>query len=128
MQRSYLFFILVLSALVGILNIVALKFDLYYSFWWADIIMHTLGGATMAAVAAVTLRNKFRVRYAILFVLFIGIAWEILEVSTGMTSVRDRGFISDTLGDLCFDIVGAYAVAMFWSPINLQFARHDARQ
>lgn len=128
MQRSYLFFILGLSTLVSVLNAIALKHNLYYSIWWADIIVHTLGGATIAAIAIYIFRSKFSLRHIVLFVLVVGVAWEILEATTGMTSVGSRGFMADTLGDLCFDIVGAYAVAVFWSPINLQLARRSARQ
>lgn len=70
----------------------------------------------MAAALTCLYENKYTAVRIVAFVLIIGVLWEVLEVTSGMTSIGDKGYILDTLDDLCFDMVGAYFMAVI-SPL-----------
>ena len=93
-------------------HIVAIKFFLYWRFFWFDIPMHLLGGIVIVLGIAILpfLGIQFFARNnsltAILVaVLSIGIAWELFEFVAGI-SVFDETLFLDTGTDLIMDIVG----------------------
>ncbi|HEY4512106.1 MAG TPA: hypothetical protein VJH63_00400 [Candidatus Paceibacterota bacterium] len=120
MRTPLLFLTLIFSALLFVIDQIALKYNLYFSTPWADIVTHILGGAIIAGLAIYfsnrkTSTNLYSKRiWPILGCsLFVGIFWEILEASTGMTSTGDKGYAIDTASDLFFDIFGSYLMYIF---------------
>lgn len=120
MQKTLLFAQLaILSILTGV-HIVALFNDLYWIFPWLDLATHFLGGLWSALffywVAAV-LRLPPSPVHVVALVLVLGVAWEVFELSFGISSATD--YALDTLIDLCMDVVGAIVVSaaqFFFTP------------
>ncbi|AQL42288.1 hypothetical protein BV210_05975 [Halorientalis sp. IM1011] len=102
----------------------------YGEVWWYDRLTHTLSAAVVATVGyvvaraiddhstAVVLTDRFLFVYVLVFTLGLGVLWEILEFGTAL-GARLLGFepiltqygLTDTLGDLLFDTVGAVVAA-----------------
>ncbi len=108
MKQHLLIFILALSALLLTLHVVALKFNLYYSVSWADSVTHTLGGMIIAAILFYFIQGNTSTGKILLFTLFVGVLWEVFELKSGQTVLRDTLYPVDTAGDLFFDVFGAY--------------------
>ena len=109
-----LLFTLFFSSVIALamIHIVALKFFLYWKYFWLDIPMHIFGGITCALGFVICLsRNKLTTAWYtslwgyLSFTFFIGIAWELFEVTSGF-SIIDEHFVSDTITDLSMDILG----------------------
>lgn len=103
-----LFFLSLLS--VAILHALALQTSLYWVYPWFDMPMHFLGGAvagfgflSWVGERLVPLRHPSFVR-TVLFVLFVGIAWEIFELAFGLTGALV--YITDTGVDILLDVTG----------------------
>lgn len=117
----------VLSLLaILILHILGVEFGLYKSTNWYDIPMHFFGGAWTAFFLAnwpdfnqtpKTKRQKFVP--LIIFVMSIGIAWELYELSFDTyfqlrpKIVTDVVYIVDTIKDLLMDFIGGAAFYHF---------------
>ncbi|MDX1535740.1 MAG: hypothetical protein R3346_03205 [Candidatus Spechtbacterales bacterium] len=107
----WLGFVLIIGLhIVGIMN------SIYDSIWWFDIFMHGIGGFWVAGSAYIFFGKRnisTRLAWAIiLFTLFIGIAWEVFEITIDI--IEPIGFGSnmsgglyDTAGDLIMDVLGA---------------------
>jgi len=97
----------------------------YRSVWWWDHVAHTLAGAVVAAVgyAAIVVAGRragavtppaFALGFAVAFALACGVLWELLEVAArdvatthGLRPLLTPYGVSDVVGDLLFDGVGA---------------------
>lgn len=107
---------------------------LYGSLGWYDSLTHSLSASVVAgggyAVAraverhseAVTFTRGFRATFVVLFILAVGVAWEILEFATGGLATLVGGEailaqygVTDIVNDLVFNAVGALAVATWAS-------------
>ncbi|WP_244514972.1 hypothetical protein [Halorientalis persicus] len=104
----------------------------YHQVGWYDRLTHTLSAAVVATVGyvlaraiddhsrAVVLTDRFLYVYVLVFTLGLGVLWEILEFGTAL-GARLLGFepiltqygLTDTLGDLLFDMFGAVVAAAF---------------
>ena len=100
------------SVSLAVIHIVALKFFLYWKYFWLDIPMHFLGGVVCALGFSICTYSYFHSsRWAksvfgyIFFTVFVGVSWEVFEIVTGF-SIIDEYFVSDTMVDLLMDIVG----------------------
>lgn len=107
-----LIFLFSTVVLLGVTHIAALEFYLYWKFLWLDIPMHILGGAMVAisTFCAPVLGIRIPERYytlpfVLLFVLTVGLLWEVFEIVTDMP-VDTTGFVADTFLDLVMDLVG----------------------
>lgn len=109
--------ILLLSLLVAGLNLLALRYFLYWRTWWYDIPMHFLGGLICAAIVLwfvayevpPGLRSKVnRLALTVIATLIIGILWEIFEYKTGITK-GEIGYWQDTIHDIGMDLAGGLA-------------------
>jgi hypothetical protein len=106
--------ILFFAALIAGLNLLALKYFLFWRLWWFDIPMHILGGFIIGSIALwlvayevpISIRLKInRLLVAILVTLVIGIAWEIFEYQVGITK-GEPGYWFDTVHDVIDDVIG----------------------
>lgn len=111
---------------------------LYQWFGWYDSVTHALSASLVAGVGyavaraverhsrAVTFNRGFRATFVVLFVLAVGVAWEILEfASGGLASVVGGEAVlaqygtSDVVNDLLFNAAGAVVVAG-WSSAHFE--------
>lgn len=115
--------------IVMIMQVIALKFSLYYAWPSLDVPMHYLGGLAAGLVAlawwgrdieSITFTKKAWLSTAIFqwcvvlgFVAVVGIAWEWMEFGLDhIAGIREKigasqTSLSDTMGDLFFDLLGA---------------------
>jgi hypothetical protein len=105
-----------LGLLLAVLHGAAEYYSLYWYFWWFDIVVHFVGGATLGLAALWFLRFELPhlartrvslVALAVVAALVFGILWEVFEFATGTSGALH--FWPDTLLDLLMDLVGAVA-------------------
>jgi len=103
---------------------------LYESLGWYDSLTHAFSASIVAGVGyalarsverhttAVTFTRGFRATFVVLFVLAVGVAWEILEFASGGLATLAGGEAvlaqygtTDIINDLVFNTVGAVLVA-----------------
>jgi len=105
--------------------------DLYYKYWWWDMILHLGSGFLfgMAGFLAIFLLNQteriphgmkpgFVCLFAVTFATFIGLLWEIVEYGVDslwphVNMMSHESGVRDTMNDLIVDLVGAIVVAAF---------------
>lgn len=105
-----------LGLLIALFQFLANEYYLYWEWWWADIVMHFLGGFFIAGGALWFLRFEvpvgFRARVPVfvttlLLTLLVGIAWEVFEYVTD--SAGAINYTLDTTLDIAMDLVGMLA-------------------
>jgi hypothetical protein len=120
--REYLLELGFFALLTAVLHYFALVNFLYWNVDWFDILMHFLGGVTMAYLALFVFftsryipvfsnlrKNLWVVFFVVmLFTAVIGLGWELLEIFSGLSNVLTDRF--DTILDLVMDMLGAVAV------------------
>jgi uncharacterized membrane-anchored protein len=105
------------SLLVLILHVIALKFFLYWSTDWFDILMHLLGGVVIGLLAMFLFYTSGYMKFpkdhlgsifamTIGAVLLVGLTWELWEIFVGFTDVLDDQ--ADTMLDLVMDTIGGF--------------------
>ncbi len=120
-QKIFVLLVLLLYVIFA-LHLTALYFHWYWIFWWYDILLHFLGGLWLGGTALWFLkyvRNKdifnnifSRYVYPIIFVTFIGIAWEVFEFSLDTFIIFQTNDIVDTISDLGMDVVGGLTASL----------------
>ena len=101
--------LVVATVLVVLGNTVATEFYLYFTTWWADVVMHFLGGAWMAIAAAAFaygFNRRISLAAAVLVSFVVGVAWEGYELWFNMIVWSDW---VDSLADLALDVIGGVA-------------------
>ncbi len=104
--------------LVYFLNYLAEIFYFHWTVWWYDVILHHLGGACAGTAFLYFYFNfliisKFEklkaIKLTFIFVLFVGVVWEIYELLHGDTSFSDGiYYYRDTVSDLIADSNGGF--------------------
>lgn len=112
--------------LVGIvvlgLHLLALKFFLYWTTDWFDILMHFLGGLLVGLTMITFMRrihkegeyinNKLLIASVVLAVLVIGLTWELWELFVGLSdAIKDK---KDSILDVIMDMIGASAAVGYY--------------
>ena len=124
-KKKFLILMAVLIWFILICDLLAFRYFMYWRFWWFDIIMHFLGGFWLALLAFYILylsdlKEKIEIwtqrvqigffeKYSFLiislmFVLSIGILWEIFELFFAFP--LKQGYLFDTILDLIMDMMG----------------------
>ncbi len=104
MRIPWLFAALMLSALLSVLNLIALEGYWYWKYRWFDTPMHILGGLAIGALCIGLSRTYRPLTYAgILALAFLG--WEVFEYVFHL-STNQPHYLLDTLHDLMNDAVG----------------------
>ena len=130
--RSLCFFLF----FIFVFNTTALVLLWYRTFFWFDMLMHTLGGVWAGGVAlwffvsASDKEKAFDTKHiffiSLMSVLFVGIIWEIYEIVVDVfVRALSYGFI-DGLSDLFFDLLGASFAAAYmilFRPVSSANAR-----
>lgn len=123
----------VAAVLILVLELIASKLTLYYVWPWFDILMHTLGGMTvaLALIAAVEGYTNWMPRslpakagFVAGGVIIVGLLWELFEYVLDLwLGVNLQPSIPDTIADLLFDTVGALVVVVIISLFTI--FRHE---
>ncbi len=105
-----------LGLVIALFQALANEYYLYWEWWWADILMHFLGGAFIAGgvlwfirfEVPIGLRPRVPVFLATLVAtLLVGVAWEVFEYVTDSASAIN--YTLDTSLDIAMDVVGMLA-------------------
>jgi len=125
---SLIFLILVFHSLGN-------KLYWYSAIWYFDMIMHFLGGLWIALLGFYLFLSKnqsFRLSSEpkalagaiikiLLFVLLVGVGWEVFEISVNDVLARNPFNALDTFSDIFFDLSGGtLATLYFFKRIMLQ--------
>ena len=96
---------------------------LNWAYWWFDVILHFLSGVSVGMAVIIVWHYGFNffkndklkmIKMAVLGALFIGILWEIFELSLGLTSISDGiNYVRDTTSDIIMDICGGFFGALY---------------
>ncbi|MBU3668503.1 MAG: hypothetical protein FGM57_00880 [Candidatus Taylorbacteria bacterium] len=114
--RSRFYFALASSVIVIGLHMIAHTFYLYWIYKQIDIPMHMLGGLMSGLYVLVALRYfklQESVRNVLLGVLFVGVAWEVLEIWYKVAEIH-MGYWLNTGKDIVSDLVGGYLSLKLW--------------
>ena len=113
----------------------------YSSTDWYDTFTHALSSTLVAGVGyalahglelhtdRVSFSSRFRGVFIILFVLAVGVLWELMEFGTGLFAgavgdeILAQYGVSDIVKDLVFNTVGAMVVALWGTPLFRRLAR-----
>lgn len=120
-EHRRLVFLLGLGALIAFLHIAAIKFDLYFTFWWFDVLVHFLAGVLVAVFGLYFLRRFTRIHIegrvfflaGIILSLSVGALWEFFEYWNGIIFVGPEEYAVDTFSDLFTDFVGGSVGAYY---------------
>lgn len=105
-----------LGLVIALFQFLANEYYLYWEWWWADILMHFLGGFFIAGSVLWFIRFEvpvgLRARVPVFVTTFaltllVGIAWEVFEYLTDSASAIN--YTLDTTLDLAMDVVGILA-------------------
>lgn len=105
---------------IFLLNFIGSKLHWYYSVWYYDIVMHTLGGLWIALVIfwlyPVKIKNEFtkHIFFVLLGVLMIGILWEFFEIFVNETIAKNPFNFFDTISDIFCDLTGGVLVLIYF--------------
>ncbi|MFC6765894.1 hypothetical protein [Natrinema soli] len=112
---------------------------LYEAYQWYDEIAHTVSASVIAGLGYVAFRafelhsdemnvpSTFRSVFIVVFVLAIGVIWEVLEFALGGTVVTVYG-IDDIVTDFVFNAVGAVIVAIWGTGYVSELVRFFGRR
>jgi len=113
---------------IATLHIFALKFSLYWVFWWFDIPVHFLGGVFVALFAlwfffeSGYVQLSRSIKHVALVaggsIILVGISWEIFELFAGVPI--EENFVLDTAIDLTMDALGAIVSGFIFVKIYLK--------
>lgn len=125
-KTYFLFLLLSIVALMGVLHIFGINFFLYWRFLWFDIIVHILGGIFIGGVALwiFYFSKYFKIDkskeinvflISLITVLVAGIFWEIFEFNIGATLLADiKTYRIDTMVDMISNIFGAIIISLYF--------------
>lgn len=97
--------------------------NLYDTVWWWDKMTHLLSTALIAGFGfigivivdkyaeSIHLPPMFLPFFIVVFVMAMGVTWEIIEYSFDLLGTNMQYSLSDTVIDLIFDLIGALLVA-----------------
>ncbi|HEV7301423.1 MAG TPA: hypothetical protein VGN72_18820 [Tepidisphaeraceae bacterium] len=125
-------FQLIAAAFVFLSLFLGSAFDLYYRFWWWDLVLHTASGFLLGIIGFIVLfvlnqtdevprgmRPSFVCFFGVTFAVTLGVVWEIFEFGVDwffpaldMQSQHSGSGVTDTMKDLIVDTLGAVVVAV----------------
>ncbi|MDP3875038.1 MAG: hypothetical protein Q8Q22_00755 [bacterium] len=103
-----------LMIILGALHFTAIEFHFYWTLWWYDLMMHTLGGFIGGLIILWFLESfdsSKPILLALISVMIVGILWEIFEYVYDVAQVADYWW--DTITDLIADGVGAVLACFY---------------
>ncbi len=124
-KNTILGHIALLSILFAGMHAVALKFSLYWTTDWLDLVMHLFGGFLGTLIVVYVLqkvgisprtlpRKMFLLAFVVISVFAVGVVWELWEIFVGFTDPFDKTNQIDTIIDLVMDIIGALIAFVYY--------------
>lgn len=110
MRSRWLLAAFILTLILGILQNVAVADFWYWRYPWFDVLMHYLGGLSIAAFL-VALLERFRPWAFVACFAIAVVGWEVFEYIFGV--MRKSNYVFDTGLDLLLDTVGAITIYLF---------------
>lgn len=109
-NHTWLTFALVLSAVLLVIHLYALKYYLYWHHRWLDIPMHMLGGAALGSfLMAFGTTRRTSTYFLCMLAIFVG--WEVFEyifgISTQLGGLETRAYRIDTVKDILDGLIGS---------------------
>lgn len=98
---------LVSIAILGILDRVGGRLDLYYIFPWYDILTHFVAGFAVAMVVLWLSRKSISFLIIVSLVIAIGAGWELFEYIFKISLLPGEIYRFDTSMDIAMDALGA---------------------
>jgi hypothetical protein len=118
-SRKISFLLVTTLFVVLVLHLMAIFFKFYWTTWWFDHIVHFIAGVSVGLFYILFrryflwLEKYLGYLFSFLsFVLFVGIAWEVFEYYTGLTSSME-GYWLDTSIDIVADILGGFFAFLY---------------
>ncbi len=123
--------------IVAALQMLALYFFWYWSYWWYDIMMHFLAGLWVGGMVlwvyffsgstkiSRPIRKSHAYLMAISITFLIGLSWELFEFSLDTFIIFQQNDLMDTMGDLGMDILGALSATFYVARARLLPAYSD---
>ena len=126
MVRRYLYAATIALALVVFaFSFLDMTYELSYRIFWWDSFEHTLGGVCMGffglVVAEVFRIRKHRLVWVLAFVLFAGVAWEIMEYVSNLTDSPFMSYQMDTFKDIVLDCIGGYIATRIGHRMHVRY-------
>lgn len=124
--------IVALGLAIFIFNLIATYWHLFFLVWWLDIPVHILSGMWVALLLLVIYYHTDHIgrkEHSVLFVtvfalcssLVIGLLWEVYEFVIDRSVALGDLQLSDTLKDLCDDLLGGAIAAWLF----VRFGRNN---
>lgn len=118
---------------VAALQMLALYFFWYWSYWWYDIMMHFLAGLWVGGMVLWvyffsgktkvprSIQKSYLYMMALGVTFLVGLSWELFEFSLDTLIVFQQNDLADTMSDLGMDTLGALTASFYvararWSP------------
>jgi len=101
-------------------NFLADKFYWYYTIWYFDMLMHFLGGFWLGLVffylfpPKESFLNYSAILKILLFVLLIGVGWEVFEIIFNNMLAHMSFNTLDTFSDVFFDLSGGGLAILYF--------------
>ena len=117
---SLLYTALVLMALLAVLHYIAGAFYFYWTIWWYDLVMHTLGGFSGALVILwfISPSSNFKTfLIALICLMAVGVVWEIFEYLYDVATASN--YWQDTILDLAADAAGVSLACLYIMSVRI---------
>ena len=114
-RRMQLLFLALVGAIALLfLHYFGMMYYLYHLYWWFDILVHFLGGATVGLTALLALKQRHHFLVPI-FVLCVIAGWELFEIFIVRISLKNVAQYSvDTAIDVFVGALGAYIMYLLY--------------
>lgn len=123
-RKSFPLSLGVLVIIIAVIDILAVKFYLYWSIPWLDMLMHFAGGVWLGGTVLwyrfFSDRHPFAGRSLVDFISWalagafcFGILWEFYEAAVVLVLLKPLNPLLDSLSDIGFDTLGGLMVAIF---------------
>jgi len=124
-NKIFLILVLLMSALLAVLNFYAGQYFWYWRFSWFDLLMHFIGGITLALLFSYLYKKlvsdyeKIKLAYSIFLpIIIIAVLWEIMEFMID-ANLFGKNYFIDTLTDIFIALFGALIIFLFSDKIDI---------
>lgn len=94
---------------------ILIPFNFYIEYKWLDIPVHIFGAFLFTNLFINIIKSKYiNFRNILIFILFVGVGWELLEYVKDVINLSNFPGWLDTFKDLFDDMLGAYIAFLFY--------------
>lgn len=121
-SRPFPLILVFLVVAIAIVNALAEQYSWYWTMRWFDMPMHFAGGVWLAGVgiwlrffsgkfSEITKSFSSLVTWGVGTAFSVGFVWEVYEGFVALATKGHLNAMSDTFGDLSFDILGGFVIS-----------------